>query len=68
MTPEPHDTAPDMGLNWTGALNATGLASHQWGRKRCAAVAAAAAAEAAPDALSPHATSLAAALQVRSDD
>ena len=43
-----------------------GIGSQQWGRKRTAADAAAAAAEASPDALAPHAAALASALQVRS--
>ncbi len=44
---------------------AAGLASQQWGRKRCAALAVVAAAEAAPDAVAPRAATLAGALQVR---
>lgn len=43
---------------------AAGLASQQWGRKRCVALAVAVAAEAAPDAVAPHAATLADALQV----
>lgn len=56
--------AADDASHALAAAPTAGLGSQQWGRKRTAADAAAAAAEASPDALSPHAFALAAALEV----